>query len=54
MGFSDYLVSDVRVRYRFNDHYSASVGIDNVGNAKYWAFHPYPQRTALAEVRWDY
>jgi iron complex outermembrane receptor protein len=54
MGFSDYLVTDVRVRYRFNDHYSASVGIDNLGNAKYWAFHPYPQRTALAEVRWDY
>jgi iron complex outermembrane receptor protein len=54
MGVSDYLVSDVRLRYRFNDRYSASVGIDNLGNAKYWAFHPYPQRTVLAEARFDY
>jgi iron complex outermembrane receptor protein len=54
MGVSDYLVTDVRVRYRFNERYSASVGIDNLGNAKYWAFHPYPQRTVLAELRFDY
>ncbi|MDL2357338.1 MAG: TonB-dependent receptor [Pseudomonadota bacterium] len=54
MGVSDYLVTDVRVRYKFDRHVSASVGIDNVGDAKYWAFHPYPQRTMLAEVRWDY
>jgi iron complex outermembrane receptor protein len=54
MGVSDYLVVDVRVRYRFNNRYSASVGIDNLGNAKYWAFHPYPQRTMLAELRVDY
>jgi iron complex outermembrane receptor protein len=54
MGVSDYLVTDLRVRYRFNNRYSASVGIDNLGNAKYWAFHPYPQRTMLAELRLDY
>ncbi|WLI90489.1 TonB-dependent receptor [Massilia sp. R2A-15] len=53
MGVSDYLVTDVRVRYRMNRNWSASVGIDNLGNAKYWAFHPYPQRTLIAEVRWD-
>jgi iron complex outermembrane receptor protein len=54
MGVSDYLVTDVRVRYRINAQASVAVGIDNVGNAKYWAFHPYPQRTMLAEVRLDY
>ena len=54
MGVSDYFVSDLRVRYRFDRQVSASVGIDNLGNAKYWAFHPYPQRTVLAELRWDY
>lgn len=53
MGVSEYLVTDVRVRYRVNRNWSASVGIDNLGNAKYWAFHPYPQRTVLAELRWD-
>jgi iron complex outermembrane receptor protein len=54
MGVSDYLVADVRLRYRFDRQWSAAVGIDNLGNTKYWAFHPYPQRTVLAEVRWDY
>jgi iron complex outermembrane receptor protein len=54
MGVSDYLVTDVRVRYRIGKRASAAVGVDNVGNAKYWAFHPYPQRTALAELRMDW
>jgi iron complex outermembrane receptor protein len=54
MGVSDYLVTDVRVRYRFNKQWSAAVGIDNLGNTVYWAFHPYPQRTMLAELRFDY
>jgi iron complex outermembrane receptor protein len=54
MGVSDYLVTDVRVRYRINAQGSVSVGADNLGNAKYWAFHPYPQRTMLAELRLDY
>jgi iron complex outermembrane receptor protein len=54
MGVSDYLVTDVRVRYRINAQASVSVGVDNLGNAKYWAFHPYPQRTMLAELRLDY
>jgi len=54
MGVSDYLVTDVRLRYRFDRQRSAAVGIDNLGNTRYWAFHPYPQRTMLAEVRFDY
>ncbi len=54
MGISDYLVADVRVKYRFDRNWSAAVGIDNLNNATYWAFHPYPQRTVLAELRWDY
>jgi iron complex outermembrane receptor protein len=54
MGVSDYLVTDVRVRYRINAQASVAAGIDNLGNAKYWAFHPYPQRTMLAELRLDY
>jgi len=54
MGVSDYLVTDVRLRYRFDRQWSAAVGIDNLGNTRYWAFHPYPQRTMLAELRFDY
>ena len=53
MGVSDYLVFDARVRYRFNRQWSAAVGVDNLNDRKYWAFHPYTQRTVVAEVRWD-
>ena len=53
-GFSDYIVADVRVQYRVDRQWRASVGIDNLNNDKYWAFHPYPQRTVHAELRFDY
>jgi iron complex outermembrane recepter protein len=53
MGVSDYLVADARLRYRFDRQWSAAVGVDNLNDRKYWAFHPYTQRTVVAEVRWD-
>jgi iron complex outermembrane receptor protein len=53
MGVSDYLVFDARVRYRFDRQWSAAVGVDNLNDRTYWAFHPYTQRTVVAEVRWD-
>lgn len=53
-GVSRFLVADVRVQYRVDQHWKASAGIDNLGNQTYWAFHPYPQRTLIAEIRYDY
>jgi len=53
MGVSDYLVFDARVRVRFDRNWSAALGVDNLNDRKYWAFHPYTQRTVVAEVRWD-
>ncbi|MDO9313634.1 MAG: TonB-dependent receptor [Burkholderiaceae bacterium] len=53
-GFSRYFVADVRVQYRIDRQWRASFGIDNLNNEKYWAFHPYPQRTLHAEIRFDY
>ncbi|WP_395408575.1 TonB-dependent receptor domain-containing protein [Pseudoduganella sp. UC29_106] len=52
-GVSDYFVVDARVRYRFDKNWSASVGVDNLNNKKYWAFHPYTQRTVSAELKYD-
>ena len=52
-GVSDYLVADARLRYRFAPQWSAALGIDNLNNRKYWAFHPYTQRTLVAEVKFD-
>ncbi|HEY1151138.1 MAG TPA: TonB-dependent receptor [Pseudoduganella sp.] len=52
-GVSDYFVVDARVRYRFDRNWSASIGVDNLNNRKYWAFHPYTQRTVSAELKYD-
>lgn len=53
MGISDYLVADVRLRYRFNRQWTASVGVDNLNGEKYWAFHPYARRTLSADLKFD-
>ena len=52
-GFSAFTVVDVRMRYKFDKHWAASFGIDNLNNKKYWAFHPYPERTFVAELGYD-
>jgi iron complex outermembrane receptor protein len=49
-GTSQFLVFDTRVRYQLADRWIASLGIDNLGNEEYWAFHPYTQRTVSAEL----
>jgi iron complex outermembrane receptor protein len=51
-GFSRFFVTDLRLRYRAGQ-WSASLGIDNLANTQYWAFHPYPQRTLHAELAFD-
>ena len=48
-GTSHYLVYDTRVRIAWGA-VTASLGIDNLGNERYWAFHPYSRRTYNAEV----
>jgi iron complex outermembrane recepter protein len=53
IGVSSYLVADLRVGYQISKQWSANFGIDNLNNAKYWAFHPYPQRTYHAELKFD-
>ncbi|QGZ43309.1 TonB-dependent receptor [Pseudoduganella flava] len=52
-GVSRYLVADVRLRWRFDAHWSGALGVDNLGNEKYWAYHPYTQRTLVAELKFD-
>ena len=53
-GFDGFFVMDVRVRYELDRHWSAAVGIDNVNDAGYFLFHPFPQRTVSAEVKYSY
>ena len=53
-GFESYLVLDARAHLRLAEHWSAAVGAENLGNRKYYLFHPFPQRTLTVELthRW--
>lgn len=53
MGTSKYFVTDVRVHYKVGKQWTAAFGIDNLNNYRYWNFHPYPQRTFMAELKVD-
>ena len=50
-GFARHFVMDTRLRYQVDKQWSAAVGVDNLNNQKYYLFHPFPQRTVVAEVR---
>lgn len=50
-GFDRYLVVDLRLRLQIHKRASAALGIDNLNNEKYFLFHPFPQRTVLAELK---
>ncbi|MBI3347642.1 MAG: TonB-dependent receptor [Burkholderiales bacterium] len=52
-GFSRYLTADLKLRWQVDKQWSTSVGVDNLNNARYWNFHPYPGRTWLANLRYD-
>jgi iron complex outermembrane receptor protein len=52
-GASRFFTVDVRARYKSAQGWLAALGIDNLNNATYWNFHPFPQRTALAELKFD-
>jgi len=53
-GFDGYLVVDARVNYQINAHWSAALGIDNLNNRKYFLFHPFPQRSAIVELAYNF
>jgi iron complex outermembrane receptor protein len=51
-GFAGYFVMDARVRYRMNENWNISLGVDNFNNDKYFLYHPFPQRTFVMELRY--
>jgi iron complex outermembrane receptor protein len=53
-GFEEYLVFDLRAQFRIGRHWEAALGAENIGNARYFLFHPFPQRSFNAELtyRW--
>ena len=53
-GVSKFFTVDTKLLYKIDRQWTASVGIDNLNNYKYWNFHLYPGRTFLAEVKWSH
>ena len=51
---SRFTVLDLRARYAIQPKLVAAFGIDNLTNAEYWNFHPYPGRTFVAELKYDF
>jgi iron complex outermembrane recepter protein len=49
--FDRFLVFDAHVNYQINEQLSASVGVDNLNNEKYFLYHPFPQRTFVASLK---
>jgi iron complex outermembrane receptor protein len=49
--FDRFLVFDARVHYQIDERWSAALGIDNLTNEKYFLFHPFPQRTVVADLK---
>jgi iron complex outermembrane receptor protein len=53
-GFQSFLVLDARIHYQFDKHWGAALGADNLNNRKYYLYHPFPQRTIYAELKYTY
>ena len=48
------LVVDARATWKLDPHWSVAVGVDNLNNRDYFVFHPFPQRSVLAELHYVY
>lgn len=53
-GFEGYLVVDLRAQWAIDRHWTAAVGVDNALGRDYFLFHPFPQRSALVELKYAY
>ncbi len=54
MGVSKFFVVDLRAQWKLTKMLTAAFGIDNANDYHYWNFHPYPQRSYVAELRADF
>jgi iron complex outermembrane receptor protein len=53
-GFDPYFVVDARATFRLTGQLEMAVGVENLTDDRYFVFHPFPGRTASAELsyRW--
>ncbi len=48
--FDSFLILDARAHYDVTEYLSASLGVDNLNNRVYFLYHPFPQRTLVADL----
>ena len=53
-GSSAFLFLDAKANYKVAPDWTLSLGVDNIGRYKAYAFHPYPQRTYYLSLRYDF
>jgi iron complex outermembrane receptor protein len=53
-GVDDYLVVDTKLTVNVRRGLTASLGVDNVGDFRYYVFHPMQERTFFGEVNWSF
>lgn len=53
-GFEAWFSLDLNARYRLTDHVDVGLGVTNALDRKYFLFHPFPQRTVLADLKVRY
>jgi iron complex outermembrane receptor protein len=51
-GFSAWFVADAKADWRFNRHWTGSLGVDNLLDRKYFFFHPFPMRTVVTSLKY--
>lgn len=50
---SNFTVADAKLRWKFTQGWTASLGVDNLTDEHYWVYHPYAGRTWFGELRWE-
>ncbi len=52
--FDRFFVVDTKIHYKHDNHWSFDFGVDNIGNYKYFLFHPFPQRTFVVAGKYEF
>lgn len=53
-GFGAYFVADLHARYQIDRHWAAEAGVDNLGGVSYFEYHPFPQRTVVTKLTYEF
>ena len=52
--FDTFVVLDTRIQYKVSDRTTLSLGVDNLTNAKYDLYHPFPGRTVFLDAKFSF